>query len=276
MANEAADVSAWQPVNVEEALSDSNDVQPRSAPFVGKHKAIAAALMGGAALLGLAFTASPPAKAPAWMPAGVWSEEIQQLDTTIHGAFTHHTEECMNALGKAFEDVQKTLAIAEQKCANLTWPTGNQTQKDHEWTPGHWECSSANAAHNQAKEKHQHIVNGNCNHEGFFHCTVATIFGDVDYKRTSCFADVCKPSNIIKDRLRGFKKDAQCMNNTEDGFCAVEVLCDGYDQVHVNFTGEQIDAYNLTHADIQNSGAGAQGAVLLSGLLVVAAALRAA
>merc|ERR1712018_73071 len=97
---------------------------------------------------------------------------------------------------KVAENVSKTYVLAYQKCKDLEWPSDRSTSEDVKWTPEHWECHNAQTAHNAAKQKHQQISNGKCDREGFRHCTVTTIFDQVDYKRTSCFAQICKPSNL--------------------------------------------------------------------------------
>lgn len=182
----------------------------------------------------------------------------------------------MNALKEVSENISKTYAMAHEKCKDLEWPSNNGTGEDNTLTPSHWECQNAQTAHNAAKQKHQQISNGNCDHEGFMHCTVTTFFDQVDYKRTSCFAQACMPSNLIKDRLVMLESDAICKNTTKQtvGVCSVKVGCDGYGETHVNYTGEDVESYNLTSADIPHSGAPSQGPLVFSGLLMMMAISR--
>lgn len=141
--------------------------------------------------------------------------------------------ECLDAMHQVWDDANSTYHEAVKACAGLTWTEEElEAAKATNWSR-HWECHHAFHASVVARQKHERLHHGNCteesSEEGFMHCRITQVFGELDYSRTQCLPDICEPQNVLMDGLEMEDKVESCHNGTQA--CITKVKCDGHEEL---------------------------------------------
>jgi len=243
----AASRPTWEPLNMEEVVSDE---PPQSPPHAGRRKVVVASVLAGVALLGLvslpqgapAHPSQPERLGPPSRPGPLknFAQEFQQLTESFRrlSKQTHLSQECLDATHKLFEDMNESHSKADQACEDIV--TENNTWKDDASDEDRWECVHARNDYTTKHEKHHNIHKGGwgkCDHEGFMHCEIKEKIGKLVWKSVRCYPEICQPQNMMRDSLTQMQNVPNCSKTTDEkvAACSVAVSCHGHKEDSIDF-----------------------------------------